>query len=143
MVLLSVIWWFCIECSIHSVPATREAEYLDHLQPPVQIAENILSKELQISSNIPTSPENDQPKREATLDQEGPQYSVVCTAPTYLNLGPVPPVLGSHFATLEGAESQSREASCIPGFVVSLLTSTHVLLSATIYGVMSFLNIRM
>lgn len=119
MVLLSNLV-VCIDCSFHNVSTTQEADYPDHPQPPAQIAENISTKEPEISSDVHAALENDQPKPEATLTPEGPQLLVVHTAPTYSNFGLVPPVLGSQFTTVEGAEPQAHEASHVPGFVVSL-----------------------
>ncbi|KAJ6839306.1 GBF-interacting protein 1-like [Iris pallida] len=70
-----------------------------------------------ISSSMPI-PEYDQVKPEAALAQEGSQYSVVHTAPTYSNFGLVPQILGNQFATFDGAEPQARDATSIPSFVV-------------------------
>ncbi|XP_010942881.1 uncharacterized protein [Elaeis guineensis] len=104
--------------TFHNVSTTQEADYPDHLQPPAQIAENISTKEPEISSNVLAAPENDQPKPEASLAPESPQYSVVHTAHTYSNFGLVPPTVSSQFRTVEGAEPQSHEASHVSGFVV-------------------------
>ncbi|KAJ6832300.1 GBF-interacting protein 1-like [Iris pallida] len=97
---------------------THETDYADQPQSVPQMPELLSSREPEISSSVPTEPEYDQLKPEVSVAQEGSQYSVVHTAPTYSNFGFVPQILGNQFTTFEGAEPQARDATRIPSFVV-------------------------
>ncbi|KAJ6824682.1 GBF-interacting protein 1-like [Iris pallida] len=103
----------------HASASTEEPEYADQPQSAPQMPELVSSREPDTSSSIPTSPEYDQVKPpEATVAQEGPQYSVVHTAPIYSNFGLVPQILGNQFATFDGSEPQACDGTRIPSFVV-------------------------
>lgn len=62
---------------------------------------------------------NEEAKQDNSLLPGGPQYSMVHTSPNY-NFGFVPPMIGNQFAAFENYESQARDASRLPSFVVSL-----------------------
>ncbi|KAJ8564435.1 hypothetical protein K7X08_000895 [Anisodus acutangulus] len=94
-------------------PSTT-AEHADcsDQSPPSGGQENLSAKPEDVSSSVPEYSESNQ----ETL-QGGHQYSVVHTSPNY-SFGFVPPTLGSQLAPLENSESQSRDVSRLPKFVV-------------------------
>jgi len=105
--------------SVHyAVPSTHEVEYPDQQQSLTQMPESQPSGEVVVSSGTSAAPEYEQPKSEAPLVSEGPQYSVVHT-PTYSAIGLIPPMLGSQFAPFESTETQGRDATRLPSFMVS------------------------
>ncbi|XP_006353099.1 uncharacterized protein [Solanum tuberosum] len=80
--------------------------------PPSGGQENLSAKTEDVSSSIPEYSES----KQETL-KGGHQYSVVHTSPNY-SFGFVPPTLGSQLAPFEISESQSRDVSHFPNFVV-------------------------
>lgn len=58
-------------------------------------------------------------KKEDALVSGGHQYSVVHTSPNY-NFGFVPQIIGSQTTLLDNSESQTRDISRLPSFVVRL-----------------------
>ncbi|KAL3337615.1 hypothetical protein AABB24_029979 [Solanum stoloniferum] len=80
--------------------------------PPSGGQENLSAKTEDVSSSIPEYSES----KQETL-QRGHQYSVVHTSPNY-SFGFVPSTLGSQLAPFEISESQSRDVSRLPNFVV-------------------------
>ncbi|XP_049372747.1 GBF-interacting protein 1-like isoform X1 [Solanum verrucosum] len=80
--------------------------------PPSGGQENLSAKTEDVSSSIPEYSES----KQETL-KGGHQYSVVHTSPNY-SFGFVPPTLGSQLAPFEISESQSRDVSRLPNFVV-------------------------
>ncbi|KAK6789681.1 hypothetical protein RDI58_013481 [Solanum bulbocastanum] len=80
--------------------------------PPSGGQENLSAKTEDVSSSIPEYSES----KQETL-QGGHQYSVVHTSPNY-SFGFVPATLGSQLAPFEISESQSRDVSRLPNFVV-------------------------
>ncbi|KAL3368915.1 hypothetical protein AABB24_009627, partial [Solanum stoloniferum] len=80
--------------------------------PPSGGQENLSAKTEDVSSSIPEYSES----KQETL-KGGHQYSVVHTSPSY-SFGFVPPTLGSQLAPFEISESQSRDVSRLPNFVV-------------------------
>ncbi|KAG1326714.1 putative GBF-interacting protein 1-like [Cocos nucifera] len=99
-------------------PTFQEVDYPDHPQSPIQMPENFSCREADIPSSVPAAPEYDQSKEAASLAPEGPQYSVVHTAPSYSAFGLVPQMLGSQLASFESSESQTRDTTRLPSFVV-------------------------
>ncbi|KAK9285319.1 hypothetical protein L1049_024510 [Liquidambar formosana] len=93
----------------------EEGDYPDPPQSPTHVPENLSSVEGDISSSA--VPEYNESKQETALLHGGHQYSVVHTSPNY-NFGFVPPMLGSHLAPFENSESQARDVSRLPSFVV-------------------------
>ncbi|GAV68446.1 DUF1296 domain-containing protein [Cephalotus follicularis] len=89
-------------------------DYPDHPQSPTHVPENLSGE-----GDVPSKavPEYTESKQESALLSEGHQYSVVHTTPNY-GLGFVPPMLGSQLAPFENSESQSRDVSRLPSFVV-------------------------
>lgn len=97
--------------------ATAEVgDYPDHSQSPNHVPEN-LSADSDVSNSA--VPEYNESKQETTLLSGGQQYSVVHTNPNS-SFGFAPPVLGSQFAPFENSESQARDVSRLPSFVVSI-----------------------
>lgn len=80
--------------------------------PPSGGQENLSAKTEDVSSSIPEYSES----KQETL-KGGHQYSIVHTSPNY-SFGFVPPTLGSQLAPFEISESQSRDVSRLPNFVV-------------------------
>ncbi|XP_024450996.2 GBF-interacting protein 1-like isoform X2 [Populus trichocarpa] len=100
--------------SNQNTPVTaEEGIYPDHPQSPSHVPGN-LSAEGDASSN--TVPDYES-KQEAALLSGGHQYSVVHTSPGY-SFGLVPPMLGSQIMPFENSESQARDVSRLPSFVV-------------------------
>lgn len=83
------------------------------------VHENLSSAEAEVSSSETTG--ITESKEDSEFPSGGPQYSVVHT-PTNYSYGFVPPILGSQIAPSENLESQARDVSRLPGFVVSLQT---------------------
>jgi hypothetical protein len=98
----------------------EEGHYPDHPQSPTHVPENLSSGDGDVSSS--TIPEYNESKQKTALPSGGHQYSVVHTSPNY-SFGFVPPMLGSQLAPFENSESQARDVSRLPSFVVSPQTS--------------------
>jgi len=64
--------------------------------------------------------EYNESKQDTALPSGGHQYSGVLTSPNY-SFGFVPPVLGTQLTQFDNSESQTRDASRLPSFIVSLL----------------------
>lgn len=95
----------------NSLATAEEGDYTDHPPSPAHAPEN-MSGEGDVSSSVPEYNEN---KQENALFSGGHQYSVVHTSPNY-SFGIVPPIL----SPFENSESQAREVSRLPSFVVSI-----------------------
>ncbi|KAM1373519.1 hypothetical protein ACFX2I_024210 [Malus domestica] len=92
-----------------------EGDYPDHPQSPPLVSENISSGEGDVSSSV--SPGHNESKHDTALPSGGHQFSVAHTSPNY-SFGFVPPILGSQLAPFENSESQARNVSRLPSFVV-------------------------
>ncbi|MQL79466.1 hypothetical protein Taro_011905, partial [Colocasia esculenta] len=105
--------------STQNASTTQEQDFSDNPDSPpqMQMPQNLSSGEADISS-ISAVPEYDQNKQEVAVAQEGPQFSVVHTAPAYSTFELVPPMLGNQFAPFESSELQACDATSIPSFVV-------------------------
>ncbi|KAK4341778.1 hypothetical protein RND71_037594 [Anisodus tanguticus] len=91
--------------------AAEDTDYSDQ-PPPSHGQESLPAKGDDISSS---APEGSEPKQEPL--QAGQQYSVVHTSPNY-NFGFVPPMLGNQLPPFESSESQPRDVSHLPNFLV-------------------------
>ncbi|XP_055810709.1 GBF-interacting protein 1-like isoform X4 [Solanum dulcamara] len=91
---------------------TAEGADCSDQSPPSGGQENLSAKPEDVSSSIPEYSES----KQETL-QGVHQYSVVQTSPNY-SFGFLPPTLGSQLAPFEISESQSRDVSRLPNFVV-------------------------
>ncbi|KAA8524895.1 hypothetical protein F0562_011318 [Nyssa sinensis] len=99
----------------NSLATAEEGDYPDHPLSPTHVPENFSSGEGNVSSNA--VPEHSEPKPETALPPESNQYSLVHTSPNY-NFGFMPPILSSQLAPFESSESQGRDVSRLPSFVV-------------------------
>ena len=104
---------------------TDEGDYPDHPGSPTHVPENLSSAEGDISSSANTG--HNESKQDTALPSGGHQHSVVHTSPNY-NFGFVPPILGSQLAPVENPESQARDVSRLPNFVVSPQASVFIVL---------------
>lgn len=93
-----------------------EEDYPEHPLSPTHVPENVSSADGGVSSTA--TPGQNESKQDTGLPSGGHQYSMVNTSSNY-NFGLVPPILGSQLAPLENSESQAREVSRLPSFVVS------------------------
>lgn len=102
--------------SSQNAAVTSEAgDYPDHPQSPTNGAENLLSGEVDGSSSA--IQEYHESKQDTALPSGGHQYSGVLTSPNY-NFGFVPPMLGTQLTPIDNSESQTRDASRLPNFIV-------------------------
>lgn len=112
---------YFVGCSNQNALApAEEGHYPDHPQSPTHVPENLSSGDGDVSSS--TIPEYNESKQKTALPSGGHQYSVVHTSPNY-SFGFVPPMLGSQLAPFENSESQARDVSRLPSFVVSPQTT--------------------
>lgn len=81
--------------------------------------ENLLSGEVDMSSSA--IQEYNESKQDATLQSEDNQYSVVHTSPNY-SFGLMPPMLATQPPQFDNSESQARDISRLPSFLVSPTT---------------------
>lgn len=98
----------------NTLTAARVGDYPDHPQSPTHVQEN-LSVEGDVSAGA--VPECTESKQDTALLSGGQQYSMVHTSPNY-SFGLVPPMLGNQFASFENSDSQARDVSRLPSFVV-------------------------
>ncbi|XP_008229782.1 PREDICTED: mucin-12 isoform X2 [Prunus mume] len=99
----------------NALATANEDDYPDHPQSPTHVPENISSGEGDVSSSA-TQGQNES-KHDTALPSGGHQFSVAHTSPNY-SFGFVPPILGSQLAPFENSESQPRDISRLPSFVV-------------------------
>ncbi|CAL9013509.1 unnamed protein product [Prunus brigantina] len=99
----------------NALTTANEDDYPDHPQSPTHVPENISSGEGDVSSSA-TQGQNES-KHDTALPSGGHQFSVAHTSPNY-SFGFVPPILGSQLASFENSESQPRDISRLPSFVV-------------------------
>ncbi|XP_015900770.3 GBF-interacting protein 1-like isoform X2 [Ziziphus jujuba] len=92
-----------------------EGDYSDRPGSPVHVPENLSPADGEISSSAALG--HNESKQDAVLPSGGHQYSVVHTSPNY-SFGFVPPVLGGQLAPLENPDSQARDVSRHPSFVL-------------------------
>ncbi|CAK9167185.1 unnamed protein product [Ilex paraguariensis] len=93
--------------------ATADQDYPDHSQSLLQVPES--SCEDDVSSSV--VPEFSESKQENALPSGGHEYSAAHTSPSQ-SFGFMPPMIGSQLAPFESSESQARDVSRLPGFVV-------------------------
>lgn len=93
-------------------------DYSDNPQPlPATIPEN-LSSSVEVDVSSSNIQEDNESKHVTTMPSEGNEYPVVHTSPNY-NLGFMPPMLETQSAQIDNSESQARDISRLPSFVVS------------------------
>lgn len=94
-----------------SAPA-EEADYVDNSQSPQHVPDNLSSGEVSVpSSAVPDS--SDSKKETAS----GPQHPGVNVSSSY-NFALMPPILGNPLGPVEASETQARDVSRVPSFVV-------------------------
>ncbi|PKA50512.1 hypothetical protein AXF42_Ash013727 [Apostasia shenzhenica] len=99
----------------NSAPVVEDDSYAENQQH--EFPENS-STRVSHSPSLSETAAYDQTKAEVSVPIEESQGIVVHTPPSYSNLSLVPPVLGSHFATFEGADVQARDNTRLPSFVI-------------------------
>ncbi|XP_024181060.1 mucin-12 isoform X1 [Rosa chinensis] len=92
-----------------------EGDFPDHSQSPTHMLENLSSVEGDVSSSAAQG--HNESKHDTVLTSGGHQLPVANTSPNY-SFGIVPPILGSQLAAFENSESQARDISRLPSFVV-------------------------
>ncbi|XP_019455665.1 PREDICTED: GBF-interacting protein 1-like isoform X1 [Lupinus angustifolius] len=90
-------------------------DYPDHPQSPTNGPENLLSSGVDGSSSA--IQEFNESKQDTALQSEDHPYSEVHTSPNY-GYGFVPPVLGNQVTPFDSSETQTRDISRLPSFVV-------------------------
>ncbi|XP_020236785.1 GBF-interacting protein 1-like isoform X1 [Cajanus cajan] len=102
--------------SSQNAAVTSEAgDYTDHPQSPINGPENLSSSEVDGSSSA--IQEYNESKQDIALPSGGHQYSGVLTSPNY-SFGFVPPMLGTQLTPFDNSESQVRDVSRLPSFIV-------------------------
>ncbi|KAK7300993.1 hypothetical protein RJT34_11847 [Clitoria ternatea] len=90
-------------------------DYPDHPESPTNGPENLSSSEVDGSSSA--IQEYNESKQDSALPSVGHQYTGVHTSPNY-SFGFVPPMLGTQLTPFDNSESQTRDMSRIPSFIV-------------------------
>ncbi|KAK7385487.1 hypothetical protein VNO78_31209 [Psophocarpus tetragonolobus] len=103
------------DSSQNAVVTSEVGDYADHPQSPTNEAENLSSSEVDGSSSA--IQEYNESKQDTALPSGGHQYSGVLTSPNY-NFGFVPPMLGTQLTQFDNSESQARDVSRLPSFIV-------------------------
>ncbi|XP_057955419.1 GBF-interacting protein 1-like isoform X2 [Malania oleifera] len=100
----------------NALVSTEEGDYPVHPQSPTHVLENLSSVEGDVSAATAV-PEYNEPKQETALPPGGHSHPVVHTSAGY-SVGFVPPMLGSQITPVESSESQGRDFTRLPSFVV-------------------------
>lgn len=100
----------------------------DHPQSPVRVPENLSPSGGELPSS--TIHEYNDLKQETVLPSGGHANSLPQTSSSY-SFGFISPVVGSQIAAVENSDSQGRDASRLPSFVVS--TKHNALLYAVVW----------
>ncbi|XP_074591422.1 GBF-interacting protein 1-like [Curcuma longa] len=95
--------------------AAEEEDFSEHPQSSEQVTESYSVKEI-VASNI-TSPEKEYNQANQGLAPESSQNVVLQSMPSYPPVGLVPQ-LGGQIASFEGSDSQARDMSRLPSFLV-------------------------
>ncbi|XP_061339181.1 GBF-interacting protein 1-like isoform X2 [Gastrolobium bilobum] len=103
------------DSSQNAVVTSEVGDYPDHPESPTNVPENLSSSEVDGSSGA--IQEYNESKQDTALPSGGHQYSGVHTSPNY-NFGFVPPMLGTQVTPLDNSESQTRDISRLPSYVV-------------------------
>ncbi|XP_058218637.1 uncharacterized protein LOC131329507 isoform X3 [Rhododendron vialii] len=99
----------------NALGTTEEGDIPDHPQSPIHAPQNALAVESNVSSS--TVPEYSESKHDTSLQPGSHNYSMIHTSPSY-SFGYMPPVVGSQLAPFESSDSQARDVSRLPSFVV-------------------------
>ncbi|KAF1868981.1 hypothetical protein Lal_00048261 [Lupinus albus] len=101
--------------SQNAAVTSEVGDYPDHPQSPTNVPENLSSSEVDGSSSA--IQEYNESKEDTALPPEGHQYSEVLTSPNY-SYGFVPPIFGNQVTPFDNSETQPRDISRLPNFVV-------------------------
>ncbi|XP_059661279.1 GBF-interacting protein 1-like isoform X2 [Cornus florida] len=99
----------------NELATAEDGDYPDHPQSPTHLPGNLSSTEGNVSSRA--VPEYSESKQETALPPGSNQYPVVHTSPNY-SFGFMPPLLNSQLAPFENSETQARDGSRLPSFIV-------------------------
>lgn len=118
-----MIVWFASFCNFSNNATSSAAEEEDFSELPQSselVAESYSVKEI-AASNI-TSPEKEynQANQEDSLAPENSQNVVLQSTPSYPPVGLVPQ-LGNQITSFEGSDSQARDMSRLPSFLVKFM----------------------
>ncbi|KAK7275944.1 hypothetical protein RIF29_17071 [Crotalaria pallida] len=103
------------QASSQNVAVNSEVgDYPDHPQSPTDVPESLSSEVDGSSSAIQ---EYNESKQDTALPSEGHQYSGVHTSQNH-GYGFVPPMLGTQVTPFDNSETQTRDISRLPSFVV-------------------------
>lgn len=105
--------------SQNAAVTSEVGDYPDHPQPPTNVPENLSSSEVDGSSSA--IEEYNESKQDTALPSGGHQYSGMHTSPDN-SYGFVPPMLGTQLTPFDNSETQTRDISRLPSFVVSPVT---------------------
>lgn len=94
-------------------------DYPDHPQSPSNVPVNLESSEVDGSSSA--TQEFNESKQDTALPPEGHQYPGMHVSPNY-GFGFVPPMSGTQLTSFDNSESQTRDVSRLPSFIVSPAT---------------------
>lgn len=112
----------------NALRSNEDVDSPDRPQSPTHIPENLSPSGGDLSSS--TIQEYNELKQETGLPSGGNTNSVAQTSSSY-SFGLISPVVGSQIAAVENSDSQGRDASRLPSFVVS--TQLSALLYANFY----------
>ncbi|XP_074566028.1 GBF-interacting protein 1-like isoform X2 [Curcuma longa] len=98
-------------------PTAEEDDFSEHPQSPEQVTDNYSKKEIVISNSASPETEYNETNQEDSISPEGSQNLIVQSTPSYPPVGLVPQ-LSSQIASFESSESQARDASRLPSFLV-------------------------
>ncbi|OIW02505.1 hypothetical protein TanjilG_12819 [Lupinus angustifolius] len=101
--------------SQNTAVTSEMGDHPDHPQSPANVPENLSSSEVDGSSSA--IQEYNESKQDTAFPYEGHQYSEVHTSPNY-SYGYVPPILGNQATPFDSSETQTRDISRLPSFVV-------------------------
>jgi len=99
----------------NALTTTDEGDIPDHPQSPIHAPQDVPAVESNVSSSA--VPEYGESKQDTSLQPGSHHYSMIHTPPSY-SFGYMPPVVGSQLAPFESSDSQARDVSRLPSFVV-------------------------
>lgn len=115
-----VLMYIFVYSNQNALGTTDEGDIPEHPQSPIHAPKNVSVVESNVSSSV--VPEYSESKQDTSLQPGSHNYSMIHTSPSY-SFGYMPPVVGSQLAQFESSDSQARDISRIPSFVVSLCFS--------------------
>lgn len=101
--------------SQNGVVTSEVGDYPDNPQSPSNVPVNLESSEVDGSSSA--IQEFNESKQDTTLPPEGHQYPGMHVSPNY-GFGFVPPMSGTQLTSFDNSESQTRDVSRLPSYIV-------------------------